>query len=137
MIIKYDDVENAFLFVSMQPPWTNTAIVCKETGEIYYKSDYGDSDELPEDIDDEKYVEIPHKNDLDLGKNLVFEFVSQQMPEDQEKIYEIFRRKGAYSRYKYFLEKKGLLEKWYEFENKKTKEALLAWCTENDIKINS
>ena len=92
---------------------------------------------MPEDIDDEKCVEIPHKNDLDLGRNLVFEFVSQQMPEDQEKIYEIFRRKGAYSRYKYFLEKKGLLEKWYEFENKKTKEALLAWCTENDIKINS
>ena len=82
MIIKYDDIENAFLFVSMQSPCTNTAILCKETGEIYYESGYGDSDELPEDIDDEKYVEIPHKNDLDLGRNLVFEFVSQQMPED-------------------------------------------------------
>jgi len=135
MIIKYDDMENAFLFVSMQPPFTNTAILCKETGEIYYESGYGDSDELPEDIDDEKYIGIPHKNDLDVGRNLVFEFVSQYMQDDQEKVYDIFRRKGACSRYKHLLEKRGLLEKWYDYENKRTKEALLSWCAENNIEI--
>lgn len=76
MSIKYDDLENAFLFVNMQPPCTNTAILNKETGETYYESGYGDSDELPEDIEDEKYIEVPNKNDLKLGRNFVFEFVS-------------------------------------------------------------
>ena len=135
MSIKYDDLENAFLFVSMQPPFTNSAILNKETGETYYESGYGDSDELPEDIEDEKYIEIPHKNDLNLGRNLVFEFVSQHMPSDQEQVYEIFRKRGAYSHYKDLLERRDLLEKWHDYENKQTKEVLLSWCAENNLKI--
>ena len=135
MSVKYDDLENFFLFVSMQPPFTHTAILNKETGETYFESEYGDSDELPEDIDDEKYIEVPHKNDLDLGRNFVFEFVSQYMPNDQGKVYEIFSRKGAYSRYKDLLESRGLLEKWYDYENERTKEVLLSWCAENNIEI--
>ena len=45
------------------------AVICKETGEILYKSDYGDEDEIPEEVyDREDCIEIPHKNDLDLGR---------------------------------------------------------------------
>ena len=96
----------------------------------------GDSDELPEDIDDlDKYITIPHKNELGLGKALVIEFTSEYLPEELDNVYSIFRRKGAYSRYKNLLERKGVLEDWYEYENKRQNEALKEWCKENTIEI--
>jgi hypothetical protein len=110
--------------------------LCKETGEIFYTSEMGDSDELPEDIDDtEKYISIPHKNELDLGRALVLEFTSAYLPEELDEVYLIFRHKGAYSRYKDLLERKGALEDWYQFENERRELALKGWCQENQIEL--
>ena len=136
MDISFDDIENAFFFVSMDQQFMHNAYLCKETGEIFYTSEMGDSDELPDDIEDpEKYIAIPHKNELELGRALVIEFTSTYLPEELEKVYSIFRRKGAYSRYKALLERKGVLEDWYKFENERQEEALKEWCQENNIKI--
>lgn len=135
MAIRFDEIENAFMFVSMGQPDMHNAYLCKETWQIFYTSELGDSDELPEDIDDPKYISIPHKNDLDLGKDLVIEFVSEFIPEELDRVYSFFRRKGAYSRYKNFLFDKGLLEKWYQFENEREEAALKEWCAENGIEI--
>jgi len=135
MEISFDEIENAFMFVSMDQPYMHNAYLCKETGQIFYTSEIGDSDELPEDIDDPKYISIPHRNDLDLGKALVIEFISEFLPEEIERVYSIFRSRGAYSRYKDLLDDKGLLDKWYKFENKRQQAALKEWCVENDIKL--
>jgi hypothetical protein len=107
-----------------------------KTGEIFYISElFGSEDELPEDIEDpDKYISIPHKNDLGLGKALVIEFTSQYLPGEIDRVYSIFSRKGAYSRYKELLEKKGLLDKWYKFEDERQKAALNKWCRENEIR---
>ena len=138
MAISFDDIENAFFFVGMDQMFMHNAYLCKETGEIFYTSEMDDSDELPEDIDDpEKYISIPHKNDLDLGKTLVIEFTSKYLPEELDKVYAIFRRRGAYSRYKDLLESKGALEDWYKFENEREGAALKEWCRENNIEIES
>ena len=138
MAVSFDELENAFLFVSMDQQFMHNAYLCKESGEIFYTSEMGDSDELPEDIDDsEKYISIPYRNELDLGKVLVIEFTSTYLPEELDSVYSIFRRKGAYSRYKDLLESKGLLEDWYKFENERQKVALKEWCQENNIKIKS
>ncbi|MDF1590409.1 MAG: UPF0158 family protein [Desulfobacterales bacterium] len=134
MPVSFDDIENAFFFVSMDQQFMHNAYLCKETGEIFYTSEIGDSDELPEDIDDpDKYIAIPHKNELDLGKALVIEFTLEYIPEELDGVYSIFRRKGAYSRYKELLESKGALEDWYKFENERQKMALREWCRENGI----
>ena len=136
MDISFDDIENAFFFVSMDQQFMHNAYLCKETGEIFYTSEMGDSDELPEDIEDpEKYIAIPHKNELDLGRALVIEFTSTYLPEELETVYSIFRHKGAYSRYKALLERKGALEDWYKFENERQKVALKEWCRENGIEV--
>nr|MBF0223350.1 hypothetical protein [Desulfobulbaceae bacterium] len=135
MAITYDEIENAFIFVSMDQQYMNNAYLCRETGRIFYTSEMGDSDELPEDIDEPKYISIPHKNDLDLGKDLVIEFMSNFLPEELDRVYSIFRRQGAYSRYKDLLAEKGLLDNWYNFENERRKAALKEWCAENDINI--
>ena len=136
MEIKYSDIELAFQYVSSAPMTSNTAVLCKETGEIYYSSDYDDGDEIPEELyDREDCIEIPHKNDLNLGRNLIFEFVEQFIPGDFERVRQIFRRRGAYGRYKDLLEDRGFLKKWYEFENMRQTETLREWCEENDITL--
>jgi hypothetical protein len=136
MIISFDDIENAFFFVSMDQQGMHNAYLCKETGQTFYTSEMGDSDKLPEDIDDpEKYIAIPHKNDLELGKSLVIEFTSKYFPEELNRVNSIFRSKGAYSSYKDLLERKGFLDEWYKYENERQRAALKEWCMENNIEI--
>ena len=137
MAIKFSDIEHAFFYVSSAPMTANTAILCKETGEIFYASDYDDENQIPEEIYfREDCIEIPHRNDLDLGRNLVFEFVEQYMPEDFERVREILRRKGAYGKYKDLLEDRNILQKWYDFENARQTETLREWCEDNEIALN-
>lgn len=136
MAIKFSDIEDAFFFVSMGQMSMHNAILCKETGQIFYTSEPGDSDELPEDIDDpDKYMDIPHKNELDLGKALAIEFTKEFLPEELDAVYAIFRRKGTYSRFKDLLERKGVLDEWYTYEKKRQDEALKEWCRENSIAV--
>lgn len=137
MAISFDDIENAFYFVSSDQEFMNSAFLCRETGEIFYDSGLiGREDDFPEDIEDpDKYISIPHKNRFGLGKDLVIEFSSRYLPEEIDRVYSIFRRKGAYSKYKQLLEKKGLLDKWYEFEDERQKAAIREWCKDNEIRI--
>lgn len=135
-MINYSDLEMAFLFVSMSPPDEHYAYFNKETGDTYYVSEFGDSDDLPDDFEEnENYISIPHKNDLELGRNLVFDFVAANLPDAFEKVRSIFSSKGAYARYKDLLEYTGQLEAWYEFENQATEQALRQWCNDNDINV--
>jgi hypothetical protein len=135
MAVSFSDLEDAFYFVSMDQPGTHYAYLNKETGETFYQSEMRDFDELPEDIDDDQYISIPHKNDLELGKGLVIEFISQYLPDELSRVHSIFSRKGAYSRYKELLERKGFLDEWYKYEKERQDEALREWCKENDIEI--
>ena len=138
MPIKFVDIELAFEFVSSDQMCVNSAYLCSKTGKIFYFSEMAGINELPEDIDEnEHYVEIPHKNELDLGKAIVLEFISMYMQSEIEKVYSIFRKKGAYSKFKNLLESKGLLDEWYKFEEQRQNEALQKWCEENKIKTTS
>ena len=137
MPIKFSDIEDAFFFVSMGEMYMKSAFLCKKTGQLFYISDAGDSDELPEDIDDDpdKYIDIPHKNELDLGKSLVLEFSAMHLSDNFEQVNSFFHKKGAYSKFKNLLEVKGLLDKWYAFEEEEQNKALREWCKDNDINI--
>jgi hypothetical protein len=58
---------------------------------LYWHSEFGDNDEeLPNDIDDEKYISIPDKTELDLGKPLVFDFAREFLPVDYDEVRHIF-----------------------------------------------
>ncbi len=138
MIVKFEYIEFAFDYVSFAQMSENQAYLNKETGEIVYQSEmYDNFEELPDDIDADKYIKIPHKNELELGRHLVFDFVYQQLPDEAEKIESFFRKKRAYSKFKAFLESKGIIDTWYEFESKAQDKALREWCKENEIKIDS
>jgi len=134
--MKFGDIEMAFEFVSADQRFMNNAILSRKTGELYYTSELGNSDELPDDVDDmDTYVSIPHKNDLDLGTRLVFDFVSDYMPDDYDEISYMFNRRGAYSRFKDLVERRGKLEDWYAFEEENKKKRLMEWCKKNDIHL--
>ena len=138
MSVDFKEILEAFEFVSFGSNYEHRAYLCRDTGKIYHHSEYGnDVEELPVDFEDEKYIEIPHKNELDLGKKLVLDFTYQFLPDEIENVQFTFNRKGAYSKFKLLLESKGKLEKWYEFESKAQEKALREWCEINSIKINS
>jgi len=133
---KWQDIELAYEYVSSTPEFQNGAVLNKKTGKIYYRSDMAGEDEIPEEAyEDDNCIDVPHKNDLDLGKRLVMDFTRQYIPDYYEEVDNIFRSKGAYSRFKYLLEKIGKLDEWYSYENEKTNKALREWCSENGIEI--
>lgn len=134
---KLSDIQDAFLFVNAAPPGMHTAILCRDTGEIRYRSEDADLDEIgEEEIDWDVCIEIPHRNDLDLGQGLVFEFVESVLPGDYEHVRQIFRKRGAYRRFKDFLESKGLLDRWYDFQNQREEQALRRWVQKNGIELS-
>ncbi len=134
--LKYDQVEEAFIFLSMTAQYENYAYLDNETGEAFYVSEYGDSYELPEDLEEnDKYIEVPHKNELDLGRNLVFDFVASHLPDEFDRVRDIFRRRGAYRKYKDLLDSRGKLQAWYDFEQRATEAALREWCRDNGIAL--
>jgi hypothetical protein len=136
-MISFSDIQDGFLFVSSAPYGEHSALLCKDTGEILYRSEMGGIDEIgDEDRDWDKWIGIPHRNDLDLGQRVVFEFVEMRMPDEYGRVEHIFRKRGAYGRFKDFLESKGQLEGWHDFENQREEQALRQWCEENEIELS-
>jgi hypothetical protein len=134
----FSDIEDAFMYVGSAMYGMNSAVLCKDTGKILYRSEMAGIDEIAdeEDIDWDQCVEVPHQNDLDLGRNLVFEFVEEHLPDDYGQVRQMFRRSGAYSRYKALLDRRGLLQAWYDVENNREEQALRRWCRENVIDLD-
>jgi len=136
MRVPFSELVLAFEFVSASNFDEHQAFLCKETGEFFWESEAADMDELPDDIeDDTKYVAIPHKRDLDLGKPLVLDFVREFLPNDFDEVRYIFSRKGAYAKFKALLARRSALDRWYAFEEQATERALKEWCDLHSIEL--
>lgn len=133
--VNLSDLHQALDWVSSAGAFENAAYICRDTGEIFWASDPDDFDiELPADIDDQdRYISIPHKNDLGLGRGLVARFVENQCPEHYEAVRDLFRSRGAYGRFKELMEAEGLLEAWFDYETRETGQALREWLEEHDF----
>jgi hypothetical protein len=117
------------------------AFVCRQSGKIFTRMDPLDvgevDEELPDDIDDEKkYVQVPDKRAFDLGKPLVLDFAREFLPQDFDDVRDMFRRRGAYARFKGLLNQRRTLEQWYDFERQATERALREWCKLNSIELS-
>ena len=136
--VKYDDLSTAFDFVSCAGPMEHRAYVSLDTGAIYWISEMNriEEDELPADLEtSDRYIAIPHKNDLDLGADLALRFVEERLPHRYTDVQACFRRRGAYARFKELLATEGCLEEWYVFEAESTERALREWCHANEIHL--
>jgi hypothetical protein len=140
MAIKLQEILDAVDFVNANLE-AHQAYLCMQSGKIYWHVDGSDldepMDELPEDIgDDEKYLAIPDKRELDLGTPLVFAFAREVLPGDLEEVEHIFSRRGAYARFKDLLARRRALEQWYQFEQQATEQAVREWCALNSIVLD-
>ena len=135
--VKYEDLELAFDFVSSGASMEHNAYISLDAGTIHWVSgDDALGEELPSDFDtSDRYIAIPHKNDLDLGRQLVTRFAEIELPDHSGKIRGFFSNRGAYARFKDFLASIGRLEAWYRFERETTEKALTEWCRENGVQV--
>lgn len=135
--VKYQDLSAAFDFVSFAAPMEHHAYLSIDTGTIYWISELNPlEEEIPEDLEtSDRYLAIPHKNDLDLGNDLALRFASAEVPHRYNTIEQFFRHRGAYARFKELLASEGCLDKWYAFEAESTEQAFRYWCADNDINV--
>ena len=135
--VKYEDLQEAFDFVSSAAPMENSAHISLDTGAIYWMSDVNPlEEEVPDDLETStRYIAVPHQNDLDLGSHLALRFAAEELPDRYAQIEGFFRHRGAYARFKELLAAQGCLDRWYRFEAESTESALRNWCAENDIQI--
>jgi hypothetical protein len=136
MAVSFLKLSDTLEFISIDGA-ANAAYVCRRTGEIYWDSSLADDEEeLPDDIEDEtKYLAVPNKRDLDLGKPLALDFAKAFLPDDVFNVHEIFDRRGAFQKFHSLLRLRGQTERWYTFEAEATERALRDWCAANKIEL--
>ena len=132
----YNDIEMAFDYVSSSPYGTNRVVYDKTADRLLYASELSDESEIPDDIDPDQCIEVPHQHDLDLGRDLVFRFIAQTLPEDEATVRRIFARPGAYARFKELLERRQRLQQWSDFEAAALRKAIEQWCQDNQVNIS-
>jgi len=131
--IDLDQLALSIQWVSVDGFGDNVAYVSRERGTIHRVCE--ENDELPEDIEDGSlYLAMPHQRDLDLGSLAVFKFARRELTDDQEdRVREIFQRRGAFGRFKDYVTRIGQLEAWCAFRAQAEKHALREWCEENGL----
>jgi Uncharacterised protein family (UPF0158) len=137
MAVRFQDILDAVEAVSSGHLGENSAWLCKQSGRIYWQFANDDEpEELPDDVDDgEKYIQIPDKRELDLGKPLALAFADEFLPEDFHKVRQIFSRRGAYGRFNDLLDYRRMRQQWFDYRDKAEMEAVRAWCAENSIEV--
>lgn len=130
-----DDIELGVEF-SSSDMCGHEAYIHLDTGEIVYIGDVVE-EPIPDDFyDSDRYLILPSKRDLDLGRSLALRFVEDFIPNKLSYAYDIFSRKGAYAKFKVLLETTGQLDKWYAFEQAELKIAIVKWCSDNNVEFD-
>lgn len=125
--------------ISGDPTLDAHAWLSRSSATVVYHSAYSDDsiDPLPQDIDDtDEWLELPSPKDLDLGRPLAFAFVAEYAPEDEVRVHDFFRRRGAYRHYKDWLAQRELLDAWHSFQRAATERALREWCTTHGVVLS-
>ena len=89
------DIELAFSFVNSGAPMMHQAYISLDTGQIYWISDLNlDEPELPSDFEtSDRYIALPHKNELGLGRNLALSFAEDELPDRYGEAAAMLRRR--------------------------------------------
>jgi hypothetical protein len=106
----------------------NTALYDPASGEIYIHSEMLGEGTVPEDLDWEDCIEIPHRKKRARPRpEPGLPFCGPALPEKENFVVQLFKNRGAYARLKQLLDTMDLLEAWYEFEDAALRNALRKW----------
>jgi hypothetical protein len=133
---KFSEILDGYEFCAFGDLMDTQAFLSLERGTVHIISgDIELDDEPPEDIDFGPYLALPDKSELRLGRDLVIEFAEEKLPESLHTIAGFFKKRGAYSNFKRFLEQKGQLQAWFDYEKTEKEYRLRKWCIDNGIEL--
>lgn len=133
---SYQDIEDAILF--SDAIFTDGGAYYDPTRDaVYLKGSDLEEDQnnIPDDVNWEACILIPGGKQLDLGRALVERFVTETRPDDLELVRHFFARRGAYRRFRNWVEGVGLLDIWHAYRGRAEHDTLLAWCAEHKIPL--
>ena len=132
-----DELLEAIEWVSAGADFGNAAYIRRDDGHIVWIGDDMEQVEVvPEDIEDgSRYVALPRKQELGLGKPLALRFAEEYLFSDVVEVKAIFNRRGAYQRFKGLLERRNRLEDWYKFEASEVKDAVTRCTQEHGFEV--
>lgn len=135
--IDWQEMLHAFTFVNSAKKGENVARLSLASGRIELQSVWTELwvEEAATSQAEAGTLDIPHKTDLGLGRDLVLWFVEEVIPDQLEDVAEIFQKRGAYAKFRDLLEEEGLTQQWYLFEAEAEQQALRSWCEENGVPI--
>lgn len=135
---NFSEIVTAFEYRNSSYDGDITIILRKDTGEILFRSKVLGKDKIgniESEIDKDLLAYIPHKDDIDLGKQLVFNFAGERMQHVYGKVRGMFHHRGAYQKFIELLERKEKLREWHEYESEQQEKALRRWCKINEIEL--
>ncbi|MCG8344898.1 MAG: hypothetical protein MI685_07020 [Chlorobiales bacterium] len=137
MNFRYSEIKMAFDFVSSGLQGENIAYVSKEDGEIYYYSvTLGLDETRGHDVHSSCFIAVPHRNSLDIDRELAFDFVDEHLPEHYTAVRDYFAdEETAESRFRNVLEANGLLEEWNKYREATIEKFLREWCSQRNIEL--
>ena len=81
------------------------------------------------------YIGLPSK--FDLNEYRIMESFIIEVPSEKQKevLLNAIKGKGAFAKFRKYVEQFNLLEKWYEYDNNALTEFAKNWCRENEIEF--
>jgi len=135
-IAKFSEILDGYEFCDSADLMATQAFVSLERGTVHIVSSELELEEEPsEDIEMGPYLALPEKRELDLGRELAMEFTEKHLSSSAETVRGFFNRRGAYGRFKEFLDRRGQLDAWFEFERSATEFRLHQWCADHGIDL--
>lgn len=129
--VDFDELIDACDWVSAGASIDVQAYINRLDGRIYWQGEGVDEDP-PEDAgDDDAWIAVPNRNELDLGRDLALRFVEEHLPGSYAKVDGFFHSRGAYAKFKSLLDSAGQLQTWYAYERVAQREGLTRWCLDN------
>ena len=133
---KFSEILDGYVFCALADLMDTQAFVSLERGNVHIVSgDVELEEELPEDIETGLGRALPGRRELDLGRELPMVFTDQYLPGSAGTVPGFFRRQGAFGRSHEFLDSKGQLDAWFEFERFATESRLRQWCADHGIDL--
>ncbi|MDD3169063.1 MAG: UPF0158 family protein [Eubacteriales bacterium] len=83
-------------------------------------------------VSDDNYLALPDRYEVN-EYNIMEEFCLQLLPPKSEVFLNAIRGRGAFRRFRDLLERYGILEQWYNFEQQSLTEIAREWCRKNEV----
>ncbi|MBU5316165.1 UPF0158 family protein [Clostridium bornimense] len=81
----------------------------------------------------ENYISLPEKydiNDYSIMENFIYSIEDKST---KEKLLSLISGKGAFRRFRDFVENNDLIDNWYKFKEESYKQIAIEWCKSNNI----